>query len=362
MLVKKLTLCNFRNFLNETIEFAPKINLFSGKNAQGKTNLLESLFFIATGRSFKTPHLAEAIHYGKDYFCLEVEIEKNSITEKIQIFYNEQEKRILHNGNVFTFFSHLLGIMPMVLFSFEDHTLFSGSPEDRRRFLNLHLAQMDPLYIYHFNRFNKAIKNRNALLRKDIHASSLDVWEEQMAKSAEYIYQKRKKLILEMENYFSFLQKENASNEIIRLVYKPSFLFEGQSYCGSLKKMRSKEQIIGHTLLGPHRDDCEIFLNNQNAKNFASEGQKRSCLLMLKLAEYLHLKDHLQMHPLFALDDIALHLDETREKKFQDFFSHLNQVIVTTPREMTFYEKALSTTLFSIENGQITRCIPQYSQ
>lgn len=362
MILKKLTLCNFRNFTQETIEFSRNVNLFSGKNAQGKTNLLEAIFLLATGRSFKTPHLTEAIQKEKNYFCLEAEIEKNSLNEKIQIFYNAQEKRILHNGNVFSFFSHLLGIMPMVLFSFEDHALFSGSPEDRRRLLNLHLAQMDPLYIYHFNRFNKALKQRNTLLKSTSALSSIDIWEEQIAKSAEYLYFKRKNLLLELEKGFIYFSEMLCTSEKIHLVYKPSISFENQNYLEVLKKMRSKEQILGYTIMGPHRDDFEIYLNNQNAKNFASEGQKRCCLLLLKLSEWNHLKEHLQLNPLFALDDLALHLDAVREKNMQNLFSHLNQVIVTTPKDLSFYEKSLETAFFSVESGTITHCMHQYSQ
>lgn len=329
MILQELYLRNFRNFKEAEVRFDRKINLICGQNAQGKTNLLEALFLLSTGKSFRTQHLSELILHGADFFFLKAKIVQNGVSETLSLSFDGQAKRVEHNAMRFASFQPLLGLIPSTLFAPQDLDLIVGSPVSRRRFLNLHLAQSDPLYVHHLLRYHRALKQRNSLLK---HASQegIEPFEQEMALSAAYLFAKRGALLKELGGYLEGSCQKLCS-EPLQLRYFPS---QGgqEGYLAQLKKNRAREKQLGLTLHGPHRDDFLILLEDKPARLFASEGQKRTALASLRLAEWQRLAKQVDLPPLFGIDDFEMHLDSRRQKLFRDALHDLGQVFITTPQ------------------------------
>ncbi|MGH2638880.1 MAG: DNA replication/repair protein RecF [Rhabdochlamydiaceae bacterium] len=324
MYIESLYLHHFRNYREETFNFSPHVNLICGDNAQGKTNLLEALFLVGTGRSFRTPHLKELIHKEAPFFFIEAQFSKDEIQQKIRLSFDGEIKKLETNHTSYAYFNPLLGQLPIVLLAPEDVLLISGAPADRRRFLDLHLAQSDPLYVYHITRYHKAIKHRNFLLKQK-KEEGLEPWETLMVAAANYIRQKRSHLIEDLKEDLksSMLTLSNKKDEM-EIRYHPSFT-------DNYLKYRAKELQIGSTLLGPHRDDLEILINGLPASGYASQGQFRSAVAALRLAQWKNLAKEHRVSPLFCIDDFGVHLDEERREALLCSVTTFGQVFLTSP-------------------------------
>lgn len=325
-MLKSLYLRNFRNFPEAEVAFTPGLNVIWGDNAQGKTNLLEAIYLIATGRSFRTQHLHELIRDGESFFYIEAEVHCQ-ISQSVKLSFDGQNKRLQINATSHASFSPLLGSLPLVLHAPSDSELITGSPAERRRFLNLHLAQSDPLYIHHFSRFWRAMKQRNCLLRMK-SSEPIECWEAEMAQSAAYLYKMRKCLVEDLQFPLSKHGLSLSQNEIHELRYHPS---STDNYQQQLEKTRRRDKELGMTTIGPHRDDLSFWIGSKAAKAFASEGQKKTAIASLRLAEWDCLASRLSSSPLMAVDDLGLALDESRAHHFRDSLSKLGQVFITTP-------------------------------
>lgn len=345
--LKALYLRNFRNFSEVEVEFSRGLNVFSGDNAQGKTNLLEALYLIATGRSFRTNNLKELILSGEDFFFLEAHIEKDGEEEKICLYFDREKKRLKIGRNEYGFFSPLLGILPFVLHAPEDIEFIKGPPSERRRFLNLHLAQTDPLYVHHLNCYGKSLKQRNAAL-KSKQLAGIDCWEEKMASSNEYLQRKRAQFLEKLSPSL----KERAlamseGKETYQIEFVPS---SGNDYLQKLAKYRKKEMEAGFTFFGAHRDEVLVSMGEKNlsAKAFSSEGQKKTLITALKCAEWDLLSKQTFTKALLGLDDIETHLDEKRKALLPFHFSQFGQVFLTTPRP-----SSLGGTHFTVQKAKV---------
>ncbi len=328
MHLKALYLRNFRNYSEAELYLNPRLNVFYGENAQGKTNLLEAIYLLATGRSFRTQHLSELIRLGESFFFLEAEIVKDGVTQTVKLSFDGQNKRLQIDANHSSSFYSLLGILPSVLYTPTDIELISTSPAERRRFLNFHLAQSDPLYVHHLTRFWRAMKQRNSLLRsKD--QESLDCWEAEMVQSAEYIVKARQGMVEELKEPLSLQsQKLTSQKESYELHLHIS---QGKNYLQQLQKNRAREIELGLTLLGPHRDDFSLLVDGKPARLFASEGQKKTAIASLHLAEWQCLCKRTGVQALMGIDDLSLHLDAIRQNLLRNALDELGQVFVTTP-------------------------------
>lgn len=342
MFLKSLYLRNFRNYQEAQISFCEKINVFCGDNGQGKTNLLEAIYLIATGRSFRTQFLSELIYDGAPFFFLEAEMEKDFVSQKIKISFDGKNRRLQCDASTYSSFTPLLGMLPSVLYTPRDVDLITGAPAERRRFLNLHLAQSDPLYIHHFTRFWKAMKQRNCLLREN-QMQSLDCWEVEMGDSAGYIQKARKKMVEELKEPLERQSRLLAGGETHEIQLRSS---ASENYIQQLQKNRLKEMRFGLTLTGPHRDDVTFLIDGKSAKLFASEGQKKTAVTALKLAEWELLSKRTKTSALIGFDDLSGSLDEKREKQLRSALDHLGQVFITTPRPQEGY-------LIHIQNGKL---------
>ena len=344
MQLKQLRLHNFRNYEYVVAEFAPGINLIQGTNGQGKTNLIEAIYLLSTGRSFRTTHLKDLIHHGKEAFEIEGVFERDGIEQSLKITFDGQTKRVQHNQTTYGTFAKLLGLLPVVLMAPHDHELIGGAPAARRCFLNIHIAQTDSVYAHHLIRYNKALKQRNCLLKSG-EEMSLDIWEAEMALSALYIVAKRQGAIRTLRTQLLPLTQELSLNaDVFDLIYHPSL---PEAFTDAWKESRPKELIIGSTLHGPHRDDLHIKFRDKMAKSFSSEGQKRSCLAALRFAEWRELRDQTGTIPLFGIDDFGVHLDPHRLKKLQEKLTDFGQVFLTTPLDHPHMEAQRTLTVSS---------------
>lgn len=326
-IIKRLRIFQFRNFARRDFVFHPGINQIVGENGTGKTNLLEALCLFSTGRSFRTSQLLELVQKEKDSFQLEISYEKNGVEGVLHLSVKEGERKMKHNATEFTGFSNLLGLLPSVIYAPSDLKLIEDSPNFRRRFLNIHISQTDPVYPQQLLRYSKIILQRNALLKQN-QSDAMDIWEGELAKSSLYIMQKRKQAIEElsslMKERYSYLSQKKEEPSIS---YLPCI--KGVPTADLWAKSRSKEMERGFTLIGPHRDDFAIQLFNEMAKGFASEGQKRTLIAALKLSENKRLEQ-----PFLAIDDFCAHLDQFRKALLMNQVKTQGQVFITTPEKL----------------------------
>lgn len=349
--ITTLIVNQFRNYSRATVRFQPGLNALIGKNAQGKTSLLEAIAFIAIGRSFRTPHLQDMIQKDKEGAALELRFEENGLEEKLTIGFDGKTKRVLHNATLYPSLSALVGLLPVVIMT-PDDALIDGPPASRRQFLDILLSQLDPLYIQHLGRYQKAMRQRNHLLRKHtLHA--ILPWEQEMARSAAYITQKRRAALLALSPFLPPLhEKLSGTLAPLSTHYTSKAPQEDLEayYLHAFSHHREKETLLGMTLTGPHRDDFHILLEENELRYFASEGQKKTALATLRLAAWELLKQTLKRVPLLLIDDFGDHLDAYRKEYFIAHLQTLGQVILTTVDPI----HAASCTTISIKEGAIS--------
>ncbi len=329
MQLKKLYLRNFRNYAEAEVEFSPRLNVFYGENAQGKTNLLEAIYLVSTGRSFRTQNLSELIRLGEPFFYLEAHAVRDGAEQTLKLSFDGQTRRLQMDGNSYASFHPLLGTLPSVLYTPQDTDLISGAPALRRRFLNLHLAQSDPLYVHHLARFWRAMKQRNCLLRSK-HPETIEIWENEMAASGAYLHQARGAMLEEIKDPLLVESRRlSGEKEAHEMRFHPTF--SPATYLSQLQRSRPREKELGATLSGPHRDDLSLWIEGKEARLFASEGQKKTAIAALRLAEWSRLTARIGSPALLGIDDLGLHLDEARQKWLLGALHRLGQVFITTP-------------------------------
>ena len=331
-MLKKLYLQNFRNYTEAEIVFSPGVNWFTGKNAQGKTNLLEAIYLLSCGRSFRTSQLSQLIQTGARYFYIEAAFEKDGVHQSLKLTFDGESRKAQINATSYPHFTPLIGLLPMVLYAPEDVALVGGAPSHRRKFLDLHLAQVDPLYLHHLARFHRSLKQRNELLKKRSE-ETIEPWEEMMAQSAFYLMNKRETLVVSLEDPLKeMLLAISSGCDELKLEYQPSLPYSSPAELAqALRKNRRKELHVGATLYGPHRDDVFFSINGLGAKAYASIGQKHSILAALRLCSWDHLKEQTGEIPFFGIDDFGAHLDRQRQHNFEDKLQSLGQIFLTSP-------------------------------
>ena len=325
--LRRIRLKNFRNFGSIDLTFEEGVSHIIGRNGLGKTNTLEAIHMLSTGRSFRTSNLKEAILHGASNFYIEAEFEKDGINQSLTLAFDGTSRQMQHNATKSGGFTKLLGLLPSVIFSPSDIHLISGTPKERRRFLNLHIAQFDPLYVYYLSRYAKALQQRNAQLRRK-SLQGIEVWEEELARDAKYLVETRRKVITTLSKAMKIRYKSLCTTEEKPSIhYLPSISKEISADCWA--REREKELVLGHTLVGPHRDDFAIKLDQKSARLYASEGQKRTLIAAIKLAECDDLDD-----PIVSIDDFGVHLDESRQEMLRDQFGKHRQIFLTSPEPM----------------------------
>lgn len=338
MQIKELTLKKYRSYEDKKIEFSPRVNVIVGKNALGKTNILEAIFFMIIGKSFRTSHEKEVIKWQNENGYIKGEFEKKYREIEIEMFFSSLHKKAIKiDGVGIKRIGELLGSVNAVFFSPDELKLIKNSPEERRRFMNIILSQTNKSYFYLLGRYEKVLANRNKLLKSshDINALSdtIDIWNRALAELAEKIYKERAKLIDELSPFAKKAQEYlSGGKENIEIEYKSSF--KGEDYAKKmlkgLEKNLEKDFKLGYTSLGVHRDEIDIYLNGEEVKSFGSQGQQRTVALSLKLAELEIIKNRVGEEPILLLDDVFSELDKDRRRKLIKFTSKAQTIITCT--------------------------------
>jgi DNA replication and repair protein RecF len=336
MHLRSLYLKQFRQYREDYFEFIPSLNVISGPNAYGKTTLLEAIHYLMLGRSFRSSRHQEVMLFGTTSFYLEALFCKHAVDQKLRLYFDGKERKILYNSTPLPSASNLLGLIPGVIMTPDDVSLVKGSPPLRRQFLDIQIAQVDPLYVYYLTRYSKAMRHRNQLL-KQRKLTSIETWENEMALASSYIVLQRKRLVEDLQapcrKFYSFLSGEKAE---LNLEYR-----SGASQCKDeneiikfyleqFKKNRDREMTLGLTLSGPHKDDLWIGIGERDVRYFASEGEQRSCVAALHMGEWERLKNGGDVTPLFMIDDVGISLDNKRRGKLLERLASLGQVFITT--------------------------------
>ena len=329
MYIQKIKLENFRNYENQEIEFDKNVNIIYGDNAQGKTNILESIFICSLGKSFRTNKEKELINKEKDFSKIEMISSKEDRDIKIKFELNEKKKFSI-NGIPTKRTSDILGKNYIVLFTPEDIMILKNEPSKRRRFLNIMISQLRPMYVHLLNQYNKTIEQRNIYLKQiryeGKNISNLDIWDEQIVELGTKIYEYRKEFIEKInEKIYDIHLKTTENKEEIKVKYISNI---GKNYLESLKKNKNSDIQKGYTQIGIHRDDFEIYINENPVSVYGSQGQKRTTIISLKLAESNVIYDEIGERPVILLDDFMSELDK---KRIQGLFENIkeNQVIIT---------------------------------
>ena len=342
MKIKRFYAENFRNIEKCDILFSDGVNLLYGDNAQGKTNAIEGIYVFARGKSFRNADDKDLIKFGCEGFRIGVEYTDKSGDNSLEYCLFGKERRRRKNGYKIDKIKEMIGSFKAVLFYPDDLSLVKDSPEERRSFLNIAISQCYDVYLSYYSNYKKALENRNCLLKLAskgfyIDENELISWSYYMAEYAAYICLMRKEYIKKLELYASKIMKDiSDGNENISLSYKSdieedinNYEVIKEEYKRIFTEKTDKEKIVGNTLYGPHRDDIEIKINEKSARSFASQGQQRSIVLALKLAEGELNRDICGEYPVFLFDDVLSELDEKRKKYILSGIGE-RQIIITS--------------------------------
>jgi DNA replication and repair protein RecF len=318
--LKQLTLLNYKNISDKSFEFDEKINCFVGKNGIGKTNILDAIYHLSYGKSYFNPLSVQNIKHDEEFFLIDATFTKNEREEKIACSLKRGQKKTLkRNNKIYERLSDHIGFIPLVIISPSDANLISEGSDIRRKFVDTVIATLDSTYLNELIQYNKLLSQRNALLKyfalnQTFDSETLLIYNEQLAPLGTSIFEKRKQFL---ENFIPIFQKyhnqitDNA--EQVQLVYQ-SALFE-KDLLTLFKENLSKDRIIQYTSAGIHKDDLAFELSGFPIKKFGSQGQQKSFLIALKLAQFEFIKQKSGELPILLFDDIFDKLDETRVEK-----------------------------------------------
>ena len=361
MQIKNLSLQNFRNYENEKFTFSEGLNVLFGKNAQGKTNCAEAVFYLCTGTSLRIRHDKQLIRIGEPCAKISAEAENRygSVTIEADIFEDKRELRV--NGGKITKNADLMGHINSVFFSPGELRLIQDRPDERRRFMNMSISQTSPAYYTALLRYNKILDQRNVLLKNrdvELILDTLPVWDEQLCKYAAVIVRKRAEFLEKLAPYAKELHAF-LTDGAEELVISPEKKYEGEEgeIAEKLKKQLGrnyeKDLRLGFTTVGPHRDDIDFFISGKDAKAYASQGQTRTAALSVKLAEVEIFRELSGEYPVLILDDVMSELDLPRRKKLLKRITSVQTILTCTHAERVLY--GAECRKIRIEDGKIRR-------
>lgn len=369
MFLESIKVKNFRNYKNSEIFFKKPINVFIGENAQGKTNLLETIYVLAMANSHRTPHDKELINWDEEYAKIEGRVKKKYGDVPLELVISNRGKKAKKNHLEQRKLSQFVGTLNVVMFAPEDLNLVKGSPGNRRRFLDMELGQIQPVYVHELGLYQKVLHQRNALL-KNFHretaadASMLDVLTTQLVELSAQIVHKRFRFIHLLREWAAPIH-HSISRGLEELVinYKPSVkdVLEGMElskiqgeYEKAFQEIRQKEILRGTTLVGPHRDDLKFQVNGKDVQTYGSQGQQRTTALSLKLAEIELIHDEIGDYPILLLDDVLSELDDHRQTHLLQTFKERVQTFVTTTNVGGIdHQMMQDADTFHVQNGEI---------
>ncbi|MFR7590723.1 MAG: DNA replication/repair protein RecF [Longibaculum sp.] len=361
MKINQITLKNFRNYKDCFVEFDPFINIFIGKNAQGKTNLLEAIYILSMSKSFKTNLIEELIYFGEDFAKIQGQIVSHEQNMNLEIVLSTLGKKAIINYKEIKKTSDYVGYLNVVLFIPEDLMLIKGSPRLRRKLIDIEISKISPIYMYNLNKYNKLLKERNKYL-KMLHEKHkgydeyLEVLSEQMARIQIDLIKKRiefvdllDKISATIYDYISFHEEK------LHIQYKS--VYKDISYEGILEKYKKTYQrdiSYSQTMDGIHKDDMLMFLDDKDAVVYASQGQQRSIVLAIKIGLLELIKKEIGEYPILLLDDVLSELDDVRKTKLLNLIQGKVQTFLTSTSVDGIHHQVIDMAKkIVIENGQV---------
>ncbi len=344
MYIEHLILQNYRNYKKLDIEFENKVNVILGENAQGKTNVMESIYVLAMAKSHRTANDKELILWDADYAKIEGRAQKRHGPVPMSLVISKKGKKAKLNHIEQRKLSQYVGNLNVVMFAPEDLQLVKGSPQVRRRFIDMEIGQISPVYLHDISQYQKILQQRNHLLKllqtkKTTDETMLEILTEQFIHAAVKIINKRFEFIHMLEQCALPIHRGISRGlETLKIVYKPSVeVSEEQDltkmvevFENKFAKMKIKEIERGATLFGPHRDDLLFYVNGRNVQTFGSQGQQRTTALSVKLAEIELIEKEIGEYPILLLDDVLSELDDYRQSHLLNTIQGKVQTFVTT--------------------------------
>lgn len=320
MHLKQIQLINFKSWSEGNFEFSPKLNCFVGLNGGGKTNLLDAIHYLCLSKSYFGNRDIRNIKQGEDFFLIEGEFERKGELEKLSCALKKGSKKVLkRNKKEYEKLSEHIGLFPAVVISPYDRDLITDGSETRRRFLDNVISQGNSEYLFHIMRYNKALQQRNSLLKffaanHKFDAEALDLYDQQLIEHGIYVSQKRQEFCEQLqpriEYYYQFISNDA---ELATMDYRSQFL--EQDAAEGLKANLERDRLLQYSNWGVHRDDLKFKLDAKSVRDYGSQGQQKSYLIALKLAQYEFIRDKQGLVPILLLDDIFDKLDEERVSK-----------------------------------------------
>ena len=352
-----MKLKNFRNYDLLDLEFDSTTNIFYGDNAQGKTNILESIYLTGTTKSHRGTKDRDLIKFGQEEAHIETIVEKRGVPFKIDIHLKKNSpKGIAINKVPIKKASELFGIINIVFFSPEDLNIIKNGPAERRRFIDLELAQLDKVYLNDLSNYNRIVNQRNKLLKdiydkKDLMAT-LDIWDLQLVNYGNKVIERRKIFIEQMNEIIgSVHEKLTGGKERLQLVYEPGV--KGDNFEEALRKNRERDLRMKSSSVGPHRDDICFLCGDLDIRKFGSQGQQRTAALSLKLAEIELVKQEVKDTPILLLDDVLSELDKHRQNYLLDSINDVQTLITCTGLDDFVNKRFSINKILHVEQGHV---------
>lgn len=366
--VRELTLNNYRNYQNLSLKFDNRRILFVGRNAQGKTNILESIFLTCSGRSHRTPRDSELIRWGQDTCYIKVLVERRVGYNSIEVFLSlKDKKRIKVNGVMIQKLGELMGHFNAVIFSPEDLRLVKEAPSERRRYMDIEISQIRPQYFYYLQQYNRILNHRNNILKEITKSSQakkmLAVFDEQLSEAGAFIMKQRFEFVDSLSKIARNIHERiSLGAERLNIKYKPSIKVSSldtanikKEFLTALERNREEDIQRGSTGIGCHRDDIGFEINGVDVRVFGSQGQQRTVALSLKLSDIELMHRETGEYPVLLLDDVMSELDDWRHRKLFEELGDVQVFITATdlnsipPWELEKFH------IYEVEEGKVTR-------
>lgn len=359
MYIKKIQLKNYRNYEDVLVEFDPSMNIIYGENAQGKTNLIEAIYMSATSKSHRLSKDNEIVKLGEEESHIHLTFVKNDIEETIDINLKiKGKKRIAINKMGIKKLNELFGMLHVIMFSPEDLGLIKLGPKERRRFIDLELSQLNPLYMYYLSHYHKVLKQRNKLLKISGNSEELmnliEVFDLQLVDYGSRIIEMRAEFINALNPVYNEKHGLISGNkEDVQLIYEKNTTKE--NYYDQLKSHLKGDIRIKTTTVGPHRDDLRFMMNGIDLRRFGSQGQQRTAALSLKLSEIALVKEKIDDTPILLLDDVLSELDHNRQQYLAQHLENIQTFITCTGVEDFVTSRMNKYQLYEVKNTSVTK-------
>ncbi len=361
MFIKQVHLHNFRNYTTLSLSLHPSITIFYGNNAQGKTNILESIYICALGRSHRTHSDKELIRFSQEEAHIQLQMNKKNREERIDIHIKKDIKKgAAINGIPVKKLGELLGTLHVVMFSPEDLQLIKGGPAERRRFLDMEICQLSSIYFYDLQQYYKVLRQRNNLLKeiqkKPQVRDTLFVWDEQLIQYGRKVVQAREIFIQKLNTISATIHTHiTGEREVFQIQYKP--YISAQLFEQKLQKSLERDLLQGSTSVGPHRDDISFCINHVDVRTYGSQGQQRTAALSIKLAEIELIKEEIGEAPVLLLDDVLSELDESRQNYLLSHIQGIQTLLTCTGIEDLVNKQVAKGFLYRVNNGIVENTV-----